>query len=162
MANFDFDVFKKKAGAVADKSVLFAKKAADKAVVYAKITKINAELVSEKDKLKKAYQEIGKIYYDLHKDAPDAEFVNAIEDLENVKKVIKEKKSEIETLKSENSDVDVNVDIDDIIDVEAEPVEADVVAEDDSVETAEDAPVTETEEASVADDAPVTDEETQE
>lgn len=153
MANFDFDMFKKKAGAVADKSVLFAKKAADKAVVYAKVTKINTELISEKDKLRKAYQEIGKIYYELHKNSPETEFETAFETLEAVKNTIREKKAEIEALKAENADADVCVDVDEdiIIDVEAEAVEPENATEaEENDETQEAVETAVTEEAEVA------------
>lgn len=130
MAKFDFDMFKKNASKVADKSVLFAKKAADKAVEYAKVTKLNAEIVSEKDKMRKAYQEIGKIYYDLHKDAPEAEFASAIEALEAAKAAIKAKRTEIEALKAtEKVDVCADIDDDDVIDVEAEIVSEDGIPE---------------------------------
>lgn len=142
MANFDFDMFKKKAGQVADKSILLAKKAADKAVAAAKITKINTEIISEKDKMKKAYQQIGKIYYDLYKDAPDAEFTQAIEALEAAKAAIRAKRAEIEEIKTANTDdVGINIDDADIYDADFEPdIEVEIVqVEEDGIPETEEA-----------------------
>ncbi len=131
MANFDFNMFKKKASEVADKTVLLAKKATDKAVETAKIAKLNADISLEKEKLKKAYQQIGKIYYDLHKDAPEAEMVQAVDAVNAVKEVIKKKRAEIAALKVDECADDI-CDVSDkekICDIECEPIEEDGIPE---------------------------------
>ncbi|MBE6948311.1 MAG: hypothetical protein E7456_00480 [Ruminococcaceae bacterium] len=143
MANFDFSKIKKTANKVADKTVLFAKKASDKAVEYAKVTKLNAEIVSEKDKMRKAYQEIGQIYYKLHKDAVEAEYAEPAAALEAAINSIKAKRAEIEELKAANKDMSVEVeDVEIPEEIEAEPVE-EIFVEEDSIPETEEAVVEE-------------------
>jgi ElaB/YqjD/DUF883 family membrane-anchored ribosome-binding protein len=144
MANLDFDKIIKMANDVADKSVSFAKKAADKAVQTAKIAKLNAEIVSEKDKVKKAYQEIGKIYYHLHKDDPEADFTGAFEALEAAIGNIKQKNADIKALKSDGLEDIVcpdaeDADIDELIDEVDEEAEEVATEAEEAVEEAAEA-----------------------
>ena len=68
-------------GTVAGKTRDFAEKAADKAKDVARIAKLNMELSSEKDNIQKAYLEIGKLYYETHKDSPDGFFVQLCDEI---------------------------------------------------------------------------------
>lgn len=102
MANIDFDKIRKVANEVAEKSVALAKKAADKAVETAKLAKLNTEIMAEREKVKKAYQEIGKVYYHLHKDDAEEEFASAIANLEFAIGNIRAKNAEIQRMKSDD------------------------------------------------------------
>ena len=65
-------------GTVAGKTRGFAEKAADKAKDVARIAKLNMELGAEKDTIEKAYLEIGKLYYEMHKASPDMAFSDIV------------------------------------------------------------------------------------
>ena len=58
-------------GKAADAGKDIANKAADKAKAGTRIAKLTMEISSEKENMKKAYLEIGKLYYDTHKDDPE-------------------------------------------------------------------------------------------
>lgn len=87
-------------GTVAGKTRDFAEKAADKAKDVARIAKLNMELSSEKDNIQNAYLEIGKLYYETRKDAPDGFFVQLCDEItlanENISSIL----SELEDLKT--------------------------------------------------------------
>lgn len=79
-------------GTVAGKTRGFAEKAADKAKDVARIAKLNMELGAEKDTIEKAYLEIGKLYYEMHKASPDSFFVQLCDEItlanENIAKIL--------------------------------------------------------------------------
>lgn len=87
-------------GTVAGKTRDYAEKAADKAKDVARIAKLNMELSAEKDTIEKAYLEIGKLYYETRKNAPDGFFVQLCDEItlanENITKIL----SELDDLKS--------------------------------------------------------------
>jgi|GEM_PF-3741227 len=73
MANMDD--FKRTAAetaeTIADKSVELARLAADKTKALARVAKLYAEIASEKEKQRRAYLQVGKLYCEAH--AADAE-----------------------------------------------------------------------------------------
>jgi len=87
-------------GTVAGKTRDFVEKAGDKAKDVARIAKLNMELSSEKDTIEKAYLEIGKLYYETRKNAPDGFFVQLCDEItlanDNISKVL----SELDDLKA--------------------------------------------------------------
>jgi hypothetical protein len=106
MANFD--ELKQKAKetvqTIADKSIEFYKIAEEKTKVLAKITKLSAEMTFEKGNVRKLYRELGKLYYDLYKNAPEPGFQQACEEITASLAVIAEKKREIDALKGVGDD----------------------------------------------------------
>ena len=105
-----FDDLKKMAadaaGTIADKSIVFAKKAADKTKAAARAAKLSAEIAVERDSIKKNYTEIGKLYYEKYKDNPDEEMAQAISEVSISMAIIESKKSEIEELKKTSPEAD--------------------------------------------------------
>ena len=103
-----FESFKEKAlataGKVAEKSVSFAKSAGEKAKVLGKITKLKTEIAMEKDAVRKTFVEIGKMYYEKHKDNPDPDMAQAVEEITLSLQEVEEKKAEVEALKKELAD----------------------------------------------------------
>ena len=91
-------------GTVADKTKDVAGKAAGKAKAYAKITKLSVEISGEKETIKKAYIEIGKIYYDMHKDDPEGIFSQLCEEITLAICSINDKENEISSLKNSDDD----------------------------------------------------------
>ena len=105
------------AGKAADVTKEFAGKAADKAKAGGRIAKLGMEVAQEKDNLKKTYLEIGKLYYDTHKDNPDGFFIQLCEEVAVAESIIAGKEAEIAQLKdslSSNSP-DVEVEFEEIV-----------------------------------------------
>lgn len=112
MANFD--ELKKKAaeaaGSIVDKSAGFAKMAADKTKVYTKIMKIKADIAAENEAIRKAYFELGKLCYEVNKDAPDEAYAAKIAAINDSYDVIEAKKLEIDLLKADDEEeIDVEI-----------------------------------------------------
>ena len=105
------------AGKAADTTKDLAGKAADKAKAGGRIAKLSMELSQEKENLKKAYLEIGKLYYDTHKDDPEGVFIQLCEDVAAVEGAIAEKEAEIAQLKDSFSakTPDVEVEFEEVV-----------------------------------------------
>lgn len=101
-----FDEFKENFGEnvefLAGRAVGLAKVAAEKTKVMAKIGKLNAEILGQKDNIRKAYQEIGKIYYDYFQLDPHEPMKETCAKIDAAMAVIADRQAEIEVLKSEN------------------------------------------------------------
>ena len=87
----------------ADKTRDAAGKAADTTKTYARIAKLTMEINGERDTVKKGYIEIGKLYYDTHKDAPEGFFSQLFEEVTLAQEHIAQKQAEIDTLKGAHS-----------------------------------------------------------
>ena len=95
----------------ADATKDIASKAAVKAKAGGRIAKLNLELAQEKETMKKAYLEIGKLYYDTHKDDAEGFFIQLCEEVAAAEKAIADKEAEIAELKEEFSSKDPDVDV---------------------------------------------------
>lgn len=123
-----FDEFKKSVGEaaemLAEKAAGIAKVAAEKTKELAKIGKLNAEILAQKDDIRKAYQEIGKLYYEYFQVDPHEPMKAACEKIDAAMAIIADKQAEIEVLKAENPGEDFSeyevVEDDDIVSVKAE------------------------------------------
>jgi hypothetical protein len=102
MANFDD--FKQKAKdtmeTIADRSVEFYKIAEEKTKIFAKITKLGAEIALEKGNVRKLYREIGSKYYELHKASPEDALAQTCTEVTGALENIAAKQKEIEELKN--------------------------------------------------------------
>jgi hypothetical protein len=101
MANFDELMQKAKdtMETIADKSLELYKMAEEKTKLLAKITKLSAEITFEKGNVRKLYRELGKLYYDLYKNAPEPGFAQTCEEITASLEVIAFKQKEIDALK---------------------------------------------------------------
>ena len=103
-----FENFKEKAlataGKVADRSVCLAKAAGDKAKLVGRITKLRTEIAMEKDTARKAYAEIGKLYYDKYRHSPDPDMAQTVTEVSMALEAIEAKKKEIAALKKQMAD----------------------------------------------------------
>jgi len=90
-----FDAFKDKAMDLAQTGVAKSKQLAEMA-------KLKAANLSEEDEMKKAYIEIGKLYYAERGMAPEAAFAALCEKVTAAKVNIEENKAKIEALKQES------------------------------------------------------------
>ena len=117
MANFEEIRQKaaKKAGFFAGRAAKFGRAAAEKTKLTARVGKLNAEILAEKETIRKASQELGKIYYEYFKVDPHEPMKEACAKIDAAYAAIAAKRSEIEELKTQTPDVEVEV--------ETEPVE---------------------------------------
>ncbi len=129
MAFFDFDSIKDKAKDLAQTGVSKSKQIGE-------IAKLNLANVGEEDTIKKAYIEIGKLYYAERGMAPEAAYAALCEKITAAKVNIEENKNRIEELKSESGIVDA-----DVIPAEAAVVEEPVAEAPKDVPEAPKAPV---------------------
>lgn len=136
-------------GGVAVKTRDIAGNVADKAKDVSRIAKLNFEISSEKETIKKAYIAIGKLYYETYRNNPDGFFVQLCDEIDMANESIKAKEEEIAKLKEEAEgartveDPDCVVEFEEIV-AEAEAAVEDVAAE---VEEAVDAVVDAAEDA---------------
>ena len=109
---FDFNNIKNKVmdslNKAADTTKDFADKATDKAKDVSRIAKLTFEISSEKEVIRKAYSEIGRLYYETHKDDPESMFIQLCDEVSLAQENIAAKEAEISELKS-RSDVDGSI-----------------------------------------------------
>lgn len=136
MASIDFDDIREKLRdtfeIVADSTKDFAVKTAEKAKSTARIAKLSMEINGEKDTIKKAYLEIGKLYYEMHRDDPDGFFAQLCDEVTVANANIAAKEEEIAELKAGgNVEDDIEVEFTACCDDECEDYscEADAEAE---------------------------------
>ena len=83
------------------------------------------EIAAENDSMKKTYIEIGKLYYDTHKEEPEGFFIQLCEEVALAQKNIADKEAEIEALKAKGDEcVDVEVEFEEIVAEEEAAAEA--------------------------------------
>ena len=119
MANFDnikgavLDTL----GTVAGKTRDFAGTVADKAKDISRIAKLNIEIGSEKETIKKAYIEMGKLYYQTHRDDPEDFFVQLCDEVTASMESITAKEAEIAEIKARGniSDDDIVVEFEEVV-----------------------------------------------
>ena len=99
----NFDEFKEKAkdvlGTIADVSVEAYKIAEEKAKILAKSTKLSAEISRERSLIRRLYIEIGRAYYDLHKDNPGEAFEQNCDGISTALARIAARQKELDDLK---------------------------------------------------------------
>ena len=100
-----FSQWKEKAAdfavSAAEKAKDIAGFAADKARKAGRIAKLKLEIGAEKENVEKAYAEIGKLYYEAHKDAPEGFFLQLCEEISAALAAVEAKEAELADLKSE-------------------------------------------------------------
>lgn len=77
--------------------------AAGKTTHVRRIARLNVDISAERDSIKRAYTEIGKLYYETHKDAPDGYFVRLCQDIDRSMAAISSMEAEIMELKTGQS-----------------------------------------------------------
>lgn len=95
-------------------------KGTSRAKAYARIAKLTLELNGANEELKKIYTEIGRLYYEQAKDAPEGFFASLFSQIETVSEEMNAKQEEIEAIKADieasAKDIDVEVgEFDDIV-----------------------------------------------
>ena len=94
---------------------------ANRAKAFGQLTKLTLELNGEHEELQRIYTEIGRLYYEQAKDAPEGFFVPLFEQANRVTDSIRAKRAKIDELRahygvSEQSDIDVEIgDFEDVV-----------------------------------------------
>lgn len=127
---------------IANKAADAGKDVADKVAVKAKtgtrIAKLSIDIANEKENMKKTYLEIGKLYYDTHKDDPEGFFIQLCDEVALSQKSIEEKEAEIDALRAESGeDADVEVEFENVVSGDEQDAvgETEEKSEDDAVVT---------------------------
>jgi len=87
----------------AGKAKTFAVFAARKTKNVSRIAKLNVEIASERDSIKRTYNEIGKLYYETHREDPEAFFVQLCQEIDLSLEHISDMETEIIRLKAEDA-----------------------------------------------------------
>ena len=93
----------------------------NRAKAFGQLTKLTLELNGEHEELQRIYTEIGRLYFEQAKDAPEGFFVPLFEQANRVSDSIRAKRAKIDELKehygvSEQNDIDVEIgDFDDVV-----------------------------------------------
>ncbi len=91
--------FRNTVSGVAGKAKGFALFAANKTKKVSRIAKLNIEITSRRETIKRAYSEIGKLYYESHKDAPEGFFIQLCQEIDVSMEAIAAMEAEIARLK---------------------------------------------------------------
>ena len=113
-----FDTFKEKATDLAQTGVATSKRLAE-------IAKLKVANMGEEDTIKRAYLELGKLYYAEHGATPDGAYAAACEKIAAAKATIEANNDRIAQLKAEAKADGEVIDADEV----EEAVEAEIVAE---------------------------------
>ena len=134
------DCAKDFAGKTADRAKDIAVKTADATKGVARIAKLNVEISSEKETLKKAYAELGRLYYENHHSEPDCFFAQICDEITLSLENIAAKEAEIAALKADIKGTDDEADIDVEFEAIVEEEEASAEISEEDAESAEEAP----------------------
>ena len=128
-----FNDFLSKAGAAASKA---AEKARDLAVATAaktkqlsRIAKLNMDISAQKDNMKKAYAELGRLYYEAHRDAPDEACAPLCAQIDVARAAIEALEEEIASLKAAENEEAVDADFAAVVDETEADVEVEIQEE---------------------------------
>jgi hypothetical protein len=139
---FNFEDLKKRANELAQQAADLAQQGANRSRQLAGIAKLKAANLGEEDTIRKAYAELGKIYFAKYGEHPEDEFAAACETIIEAQAAIAANNATIEEMSAKKED-DVEIEIVELDETEAAPAEeAEAVAE----ETEEAAEQAETEE----------------
>lgn len=115
---FNFNNFKKKTEDLAQKGADWAQLGVNKATQVASVAKLKAANIGEEETIRKAYAELGRRYYVAHSAAPEVEFVDVVQQIEDAKKNILENNVKIADLKAKadlpSDDIVFEMDVEDL------------------------------------------------
>ncbi len=86
----------------AKKTKTAATAAARKTKTVSRIARLNVDIASDRDTIKQAYNEIGKLYFETHKDDPEPCFEQLCREIETCLETIAAKEAEIIRLKTKD------------------------------------------------------------
>ncbi len=127
-----FDDFMDKAGEIAVKAAEKAKDlaavAAEKAREVSRVAKLNMDISAKRDTVKKAYGELGRLYFESHGTDPEEPFSQVCQEIELAKSAIAEMEEEIARIKEDakKNGIAQDEDFEAVVDATAEDAEVEV------------------------------------
>ena len=120
MANLDEIVQKtaETAEAIAGRSAVIVKKAADGAKTVMRVGKLKMDIAAERDGMRRNFALLGRQYYELKKEEPDTEFETTVREITAAEERIAAMREELRELKADDEDTDDDIDGDYGIDIE--------------------------------------------
>jgi hypothetical protein len=126
---FNFEDLKKRANDLAQQAADLAQQGANRSRQLAGVAKLKAANLGEEDTIRKAYAELGKIYFAKYGEHPEDEFAAACETIIEAQAAIAANNATIEEMSAKKED-DVEIEIVELDETEAAPAEeAEAVAE---------------------------------
>ena len=86
----------------ADRAKGIANRAAKKTKNVSRIAKLNVDIATERDCIKRNYLEIGKLYYETHREDPEDFFLQLCQEIDLALETIADREAEIARLKTES------------------------------------------------------------
>ena len=129
-------------GLAGDSVRSLADTATDKAKAGARIAKLSMDAATAREEVKKTYLEIGRLYYETHKDEPEGFFVQLFDEVRLIEESIAAKEAEIASLKADLTapvQPDVSVEFEGVVEQTEAAADAAEEAVESAVETAEEA-----------------------
>lgn len=145
---FNFEELKKRANDLAQQAADLAQQGAARSRQLAGIAKLKAANLGEEDTIRKAYAELGKIYFAKYGEHPEDEFAAACETIIEAQAAIAANNATIEEL-SAKKEPEVEVEIVEMEETEEAPAEEAGEAAVEEESPVEETPAEETEEAPV-------------
>lgn len=119
---FNFEDLKKRANDLAQQAADLAQQGANRSRQLAGVAKLKAANLGEEDTIRKAYAELGKIYFAKYGEHPEDEFAAACETIVEAQAAIAANNATIEELSAKKED-DVEVEIVEVEETEGEAAE---------------------------------------
>ena len=136
---FNFEDLKKRANELAQQAADLAQQGANRSRQLAGVAKLKAANLGEEDTIRKAYAELGKIYFAKYGEHPEDEFAAACETIIEAQAAIAANNATIEEMSAKKED-DVEIEIVELDETEAAPAEESEAADDEApAEEAEEA-----------------------
>lgn len=129
--------FLDKAGAMLSKAAGTAKglasAAAQRTKQLSRAAKLNMDIVTQKDIVRKAYAELGRLYYEYHHDAPEGLLAQACQEIDVANAAIADMEAEVALLRAGMEDVPEE-DLETVVEKTAAQadVEVEIVTEEDA------------------------------
>lgn len=122
MAKFNLENLKEKATDFAQSSVAISYQTAEMA-------KLRLAIVAEEDAIKKAYQEMGKLYFKEHSEHPDPAYIPSCNRILEAQETIKNHEKRVQELRNPDILSPDNIP-NDVVDISSEDAEQEVTADD--------------------------------
>ena len=119
---FNFEDLKKRANELAQQAADLAQQGANRSRQLAGVAKLKAANLGEEDTIRKAYAELGKIYFAKYGEHPEDEFAAACETIIEAQAAIAANNATIEEMSAKKED-DVEIEIVELDETEAAPAE---------------------------------------
>ncbi|MCD8321867.1 MAG: hypothetical protein LUC89_03175 [Oscillospiraceae bacterium] len=100
----DSNDFKGKAGTFASRAAGMARGLAARTKQLGRAAKLNMDIASEKDAIRRTYEEMGRLYYENHRDAPEGLLAHACQSIDASMAAIAAMEEEIEQLREKGEE----------------------------------------------------------